>query len=33
MKYLCLIYDDEKKMSTMPKSDSDAFTGEYFTFT
>lgn len=33
MKYLCLIYDDEKKMSTLPKSDSDAFMGEYFTFT
>jgi len=33
MKYLCLIYDEEKKMSTMPKSDSDAFMGEYFTFT
>jgi len=33
MKYLCLIYYDEKKMSTMTTSDSDAFMGEYFTFT
>jgi hypothetical protein len=33
MKYLCLIYDEEKKMSTMPKSESDAFMGEYFSFT
>ena len=33
MKYLCLIYDDEKKLSAMSKSESDAFMGEYFTFT
>jgi hypothetical protein len=33
MKYLCLIYDDEKKMSTMSKSEGDAFMGEYFAFT
>ncbi len=33
MKYLCLIYDDEKKMSTMSKTDGDAFMGEYFAFT
>lgn len=33
MKYLCLIYEDEKKVATMPKGDMDAFTGEYFTFT
>lgn len=33
MKYLCLIYDEEKKLGTMPKSESDAFTSEYFTFT
>jgi hypothetical protein len=33
MKYLCLIYDDEKIFETMPKSESDAFMGEYFTFT
>ena len=33
MKYLCLIYDDEKKMGTMSKSESDAFMGEYFAFT
>ncbi|MEO8032654.1 MAG: YciI family protein [Gemmatimonadota bacterium] len=33
MKYLCLIYDEEKKMSTMSKTDGDAFMGEYFAFT
>ena len=33
MKYLCLIYDDEKKMGTMSKSEGEAFMGEYFAFT
>lgn len=33
MRYLCLIYDDEKKLGAMSKSDADAFMGEYFTFT
>ena len=33
MRYLCLIYDDEKKLEQMPKSESDAFMGQYFTFT
>lgn len=33
MKYLCLIYDEEKKMSTMAKTDSDKFMNEYFMFT
>lgn len=33
MKYLCLIYEDEKKVTTMAKSEADAFTGEYFAFT
>ncbi len=33
MKYLCLIYDEEKKMGAMSKSDADAFMGEYFAFT
>jgi hypothetical protein len=33
MKYLCLIYDDEKLTSGMSKSESDAFMGEYFAFT
>ncbi|MGH7497338.1 MAG: YciI family protein [Gemmatimonadales bacterium] len=33
MKYLCLIYDEEKKMGAMPQSEMDAFMGEYFTFT
>ncbi len=33
MRYLCLIYDEEKKLDAMSKSESDAFMGEYFTFT
>src|SRR5262245_19119142 len=33
MKYLCLIYDEEKKVGEMSKSESDAFVGEYFEFT
>jgi hypothetical protein len=33
MKYLCLIYDEEKALAGMSKADSDAFMGEYFTFT
>jgi hypothetical protein len=33
MRYLCLIYDEEKKAAAMSKSDADAFMGEYFAFT
>ena len=33
MKYLCLIYDEEKKMAGMSKSEGDAFMGEYGAFT
>ena len=33
MRYLCLIYDEEKKLEQMSKADSDAFMGEYFAFT
>ncbi len=33
MKYLCLIYDEEKKLGAMSKSESDAFMGEYRAFT
>ena len=33
MKYLCMIYDDEKQMAAMPKSEADRFMGDYFTFT
>ncbi len=33
MKYLCLIYDEEKQLAAMAKQDSDAFMGEYFAFT
>ena len=33
MKYLCLIYDDEKVLGKMPKPEMDAFMGEYFGFT
>jgi len=33
MKYLCLIYDEEKKRGAMSKSESEALMGEYFAFT
>src|SRR5262245_59666192 len=33
MKYLCLIYDEEKNFHTMAKADMDALMGEYFAFT
>lgn len=33
MKYLCLIYDDEKTINQMSKTENDAFMGEYFSFT
>ena len=33
MKYLCLIYDEEKTYASMSKAESDAFMGEYFAFT
>ena len=33
MKYLCLIYDDEKKAVTMSKGDLDALMTDYFAFT
>jgi hypothetical protein len=33
MRYLCLIYDEEKKAAGMSKTEADAFMGEYFTFT
>ena len=33
MKYLCLIYDDEKKLAGMTKAESDAFLGEYGAYT
>jgi hypothetical protein len=33
VKYLCLIYDEEKKLAAMNKAESDAFMGEYFAFT
>ncbi len=33
MKYLCLIYDDEKTTAGMSKAEGDAFMGEYFAFT
>jgi hypothetical protein len=33
MKYLCLIYDEEKKLAAMSKTEGDAFMGEYFAFT
>ena len=33
MKYLCLIYDEEKKLAAMSKGESDALMGEYCAFT
>jgi hypothetical protein len=33
MKYLCLIYDEEKKWANRPKSEGEAIMGEYFAFT
>lgn len=33
MRYLCLIYDEERKWAEMPADESDAMMGEYFAFT
>ena len=33
MRYLCLIYDEEKKLQGMPKSELDGLMQDYFTFT
>jgi len=33
MKYLCLIYDEEKKFATMAKAEMDTLMGDYFAFT
>jgi hypothetical protein len=33
MRYLCLIYDEEKKWTAMSKGETDAIRGEYFAFT
>ena len=33
MRYLCLIYDEEKKIEQMSQKESEAFMGDYFTFT
>jgi hypothetical protein len=33
MKYLCLIYDDEKVTDAMSKAEGDAFLGQYMEFT
>ena len=33
MRYLCLIYEDEKGFERMPKEEADAVFGEYHTFT
>jgi hypothetical protein len=32
MKYLCLIYQDERQRVAMSKAESDALTGQYFAF-
>jgi hypothetical protein len=33
MKYVCLIYNEEKKLDAMSKTELDAFMGEHFAFT
>jgi hypothetical protein len=33
MKYLCLIYDEEKNMTAISKAEGDALMGEYYAFT
>jgi hypothetical protein len=33
MKYLCLIYENEKNWETLPQSEAEAVMGEYFGFT
>jgi hypothetical protein len=33
MRYVCLIYDEEKKLDSMSKEEGEAFMGEYFAFT
>jgi hypothetical protein len=33
MKYLCLIYDEEKMWATMSEAEANAIMGEYFAFT
>ena len=33
MRYLCLIYENEQALATMPKEEADAVFGEYFSFT
>jgi len=33
MRYLCLIYENEKHWETMPQAESEAIMGEYFAFT
>jgi hypothetical protein len=33
MKYLCLIYENEKNWETMPPADSETIMNEYFAFT
>ncbi len=33
MRYLCLIYENEKSWETMPQAESEGVMGEYFAFT
>ena len=33
MRYLCLIYENEKAWETLPQAESEAIMGEYFAFT
>lgn len=33
MRYVCLIYDEEKKLAEMSRTEGERFMGEYFAFT
>ena len=33
MRYVCLIYDDEKQLEAMAPEEGEKFMGEYFAFT
>ena len=33
MKYLCLIYEEEKRLGVIPKAEMDTMMGEYFAYT
>ena len=33
MKYLCLVYEEEKRLGVIPKAEMDTMMGEYFAYT